>query len=60
MQRARTLARGHGRNWHVGGHVGSLATAETVSPLGGLLCFDLYSAHRAITGVYRQILEPSV
>lgn len=26
--------------------------------LAEFLCFDLYSAHRAITGVYRQILEP--
>lgn len=27
-------------------------------PLAEFLCFDLYAAHRAITGVYRQILEP--
>jgi DNA-binding MarR family transcriptional regulator len=31
---------------------------DEAGPLGDLLCFDLYSAHRAITGVYRQILEP--
>ncbi len=28
------------------------------SPLDGMACFDLYAAHRAVTGVYRQLLEP--
>lgn len=29
------------------------------SPLNGMACFDLYAAHRAVTGVYRLLLEPA-
>lgn len=29
------------------------------SALDGMACFDLYAAHRAVTGVYRQLLEPA-
>lgn len=28
------------------------------SALDGMACFDLYAAHRAVTGVYRQLLDP--
>jgi len=41
-----------------------MTRTDTDEPAGGgraladLLCFDLYSASRAITGVYRHVLEP--
>lgn len=36
------------------GHADDAAQA----PLAGMACFDLYAAHRAMTGVYRSLLEP--